>query len=256
MKDLLHAAVIAASLVLGLISSDRAQAYYDRNYPTAVYERDAAEPGGGGYASTQYDAQAAAYAAYQERESEKIADRLEKYAGHGYLYAQYALGTLYDDGGCRKRDYAQAAKWYRDPALHGYPEAQYRLGVLYAKGLGVTQDYLEAAAWFRKAAVQGNAYAQYGLGLLYDNGRGVPQDDAEAFKWYSKAAAQGIPEAQNNLGTMYQEGRGVPEDAAIAAGWYEQAARQGNVSAVYNLESLDYGDRERKYPYRQTPGVY
>jgi TPR repeat protein len=59
---------------------------------------------------------------------------------------------------------------------------------MYAAGAGVKKDFAEAAKWFRKAAAQGNAIAMNNLGYMYEQGNGVKKDYAEALKWYQKAA--------------------------------------------------------------------
>ena len=43
----------------------------------------------------------------------------------------------------------------------------YHLGLIYAIGGIVRRDYREAAVWFRKAADQGHVLAQYNLGYMY-----------------------------------------------------------------------------------------
>ena len=45
------------------------------------------------------------------------------------------------------------------------PAAQFRLGSAYDAGELVRRDYIEAADWWKKAAEQGNAEAQLCLGL-------------------------------------------------------------------------------------------
>lgn len=65
-------------------------------------------------------------------------------------------------------------------------------GTALAAGQGVRRNYREAARWFRKAAEQGLAMAQYNLGYLHAYGRGVPKDENAAIDWYSRAANQGL----------------------------------------------------------------
>ena len=73
----------------------------------------------------------------------------------------------------------------RERAAGGDPEAQFTLGKNYEAGRGgLKKDYSEAANWYRKSAEQGNVYAQASLGILYRAGRGVPQDNLQAEKWF------------------------------------------------------------------------
>jgi TPR repeat protein len=124
----------------------------------------------------------------------------------------------------KRRDYAEAARRFRNAARQGYLRAQFRLGAMYAKGRGVPLDYAEALKWYRKAAEGGYVYAQANLGYMYARGRGVPRSAAEAARWYRKAARQGYAWAQRNLGHMYYKGRGVPRDYVRAHLWFNLAA--------------------------------
>ena len=45
------------------------------------------------------------------------------------------------------------------------------------------KDYSQAAMWYRKSAEQGNVYAQASLGILYHSGKGLPHDDLQAEVW-------------------------------------------------------------------------
>lgn len=65
-------------------------------------------------------------------------------AEKGQAPAQAILGAVY----FIKKNYAEAAKWYRRAADQGYPEAQHTLGQMYLAGLGVPQSYVQAYVWF------------------------------------------------------------------------------------------------------------
>ncbi|HTB10297.1 MAG TPA: tetratricopeptide repeat protein [Bryobacteraceae bacterium] len=78
----------------------------------------------------------------------------------------------------------------RERAAAGDPEAQFTLGKNYEAGRsGLKKDYAEAAGWYRKSAEQGNAYAQASLGILYHSGKGLPHDDLQAEMWFIISAA-------------------------------------------------------------------
>jgi TPR repeat protein len=151
----------------------------------------------------------------------------------------YAKAQQYADGRGVERDYAKAAKLYRQAADLGHAKAQVGLGTLHATGRGVPRDDAEAVRWFRKAADQGEAAAQSYLGFMYETGQGVPNDGAEAVRWYRKAADQGDAVAQKRLGSMYDEGRGVPKDEAEAVKWYRKAADRG-LAAAQMVLGLSY----------------
>jgi TPR repeat protein len=77
----------------------------------------------------------------------------------------------------------------RERAAAGDPEAQFTLGKNYEAGRsGLKKDYAEAASWYRKSADQGNVYAQASLGILYHSGKGLPHDDVQAEMWFTISA--------------------------------------------------------------------
>lgn len=77
----------------------------------------------------------------------------------------------------------------RRAAEQGYVESQFDLGFL---NYTIKKDYKQAAYWYRKAAEQGHATAQYGLALCYENGRGVKRDKKQAEYWKKQAAQNGF----------------------------------------------------------------
>ena len=164
-------------------------------------------------------------------------------AKQGNAYAQSRLGRCYYDGKGVTQDYEESVKWFRQAAEQGNAFAQRNLGYCYHNGLGVIKDYDEAVKWYRLAAEQGEASAQNSLGLCYQKGHGVTKDFDEAVKWYRLAAEQGDAVAQNNLGFCYKKGEGVKKDFDEAVKWYRLAADQGNASAQFNL-GLSYKNGE------------
>jgi len=152
--------------------------------------------------------------------------------------AQFRAGLAYDTGVGVKRDYRQAADWYRKAANSGNPGAQSNLAGLYSRGLGVPQSDNEAFRWYMRAAAAGNAAAQNNLGFLYAEGRGVSRNDGTAVLWYRKAASQDYPGGETNLGFMYSVGRGVPLDAAQAMKWYHKAAKKDFALAEFELGQM------------------
>src|SRR3984885_15894469 len=77
----------------------------------------------------------------------------------------------------------------KERAAAGDPEAQFSLGKNYEAGRsGLKKDYAEAASWYRKSADQGNVYAQASLGILYHSGKGLPHDDVQAEMWFTISA--------------------------------------------------------------------
>ena len=76
----------------------------------------------------------------------------------------------------------------RERAAAGDPEAQFTLGKNYEGGRGgLKKDFAEAANWYRKSAEQGNVYAQASLAIFYHLGKGVAHNDVQAEMWLSIA---------------------------------------------------------------------
>eukprot|EP01126_Amoeba_proteus_P062262 TRINITY_DN8436_c0_g1_i5.p1 TRINITY_DN8436_c0_g1~~TRINITY_DN8436_c0_g1_i5.p1 ORF type:complete len:597 (-),score=85.17 TRINITY_DN8436_c0_g1_i5:52-1842(-) len=161
-----------------------------------------------------------------------------KASDQGHALAQFKIGYLYDNGRGVTQDYTKAMEWYIKAADKAHPSAQFTIGHLYDNGRGVPQDYSKAMEWYMKAANQGLSLAQYSIGHLYDNGQGVTQDYSKAMEWYMKAANQGDPLAQCNIGYLYDHGQGVTQDYSKAMEWYMKAADQGHPSAQYNIGYL------------------
>jgi len=164
--------------------------------------------------------------------------RLLQKAEGGDPAAQFRLGLAYDMGIGVKRDYNQAADWYRKAADSGNPGAQNNLAGLYARGLGVPQSDVEALRWYLRAAAEGYPAAQNNLGFMYAEGRGVPANDETAVSWYRKAASKDYPGAETNLGFMYSVGRGVPPDGTQALKWYHKAVKKDFVVAKFELGQM------------------
>ena len=173
--------------------------------------------------------------AYNKKDYSEAAKWYRKAAEQGHAGAQNWLGVLYERGHGVSPSWSEAVKWYRKAAEQGEVNAQFSLGWCYEFGKGVSQSYYEAVKWYRKAAEQGEAQAQHNLGLCYYNGKGVSQSNYEAVKWYRKAAEQGHAGAQCNLGLCYYNGKGVSQSYSEAVKWYLKAAEQGNSAAQYNL---------------------
>ena len=102
---------------------------------------------------------------------------------------------------------------FLDAAGQGHDWAQFTLGSIYENGQGTKESLTVAVKWYRKSAEQGFPVAQHVLGLLHSKGEGVAQSNVEAFKWLSKAAKQGVRNAQYDLGVSYKFGHGTKEDS-------------------------------------------
>jgi hypothetical protein len=85
-----------------------------------------------------------------------------------------------------------AAKSHLAKAKKGDAQAQYSLGMMYSHGNQVKKDFKEAAKWWRKSAEQGHALSQSFLALSYFRGEGVPKDLITGFAWIHIAEINGV----------------------------------------------------------------
>jgi uncharacterized protein len=91
----------------------------------------------------------------------------------------------------------------RERAAAGDPDAQFTLGKNYEAGRsGLKKNYAEAASWYRKSADQGNIYAQASLGILYHAGKGVPLDNVQAEMWLSISTDHAPPNDRDTIAEM------------------------------------------------------
>ena len=139
----------------------------------------------------------------QKRICSQIFVDIKETAESGDLFAQGAIGWMYDNGNGVVQDKNIAVKWMMKAAEQCYPYAQNYLGWMYGAGNGVDKDNIRAVEWYRKAAEHGFAAAQYNLGVMYQNGNGVDKDFGMAEHWYLKAAEQDYKLAFRNLANMY-----------------------------------------------------
>jgi len=85
----------------------------------------------------------------------------------GSCFGQHVVGACYRHGyGGVAKDYAEAARLYRLAADQGHAFAQYLLGSMFEDGRGVAEDRAEAIRLYRLAAAQGHARAKTKLKAL------------------------------------------------------------------------------------------
>ena len=77
-------------------------------------------------------------------------------------------------------------------------DAGYDIGVLYRRGLGVPRDFARAARQWRNAAERGSGVAQNALGSAYLYGEGLEYDPIKAYAWFRVAAESGLTVASSN----------------------------------------------------------
>jgi len=124
-------------------------------------------------------------------------------------------------------------------AVAGNATAQLWLANMYRRGYGVKRNYAEAARWYRAAAEQGEPSAMYNYAVHLRDGVGVTADAAEASRWFQRGAESGHPESMLNLGLRYFHGRGVDRDEVLGYAWVYKAAGKANVQAIRRRNALE-----------------
>ncbi|SEA73770.1 tetratricopeptide repeat protein [Rubrimonas cliftonensis] len=123
-----------------------------------------------------------------------------------------------------RRDYAEAARLWREAAGAGSAAAKFGLGLIADLGLGAPRDAARARRWFLDAAEAGHASAQFNVAVMLDSGADGLRDVEAAALWYGHAAARGAARAPFNLGLMFAAGDGAPVNPGVAASWMAKAA--------------------------------
>ena len=159
-------------------------------------------------------------------------------AHDGDPYAQYLLGTLYQDGPLLIPDSEKAKYWLEQAAENRRPAAMYALGKLCLSD----PEVLDIELGFRKlyaAAEEDHDGAMYRLGKEYLTGRNVSKDVGKAVDFFTQAAERGNPYAQYMLGKLYLTGEEVPQDRELARALLRESQAQGNQYAGFLLEHMD-----------------
>lgn len=140
----------------------------------------------------------------------------------------------------------------------GDAACQNEVGGWYYAGRHVARDYATAARWWRQSGNQGNVLALGNLALCYQHGRGVERDSLAALRLYNHSLKHGnkalIAERERLadnatafdnvlLGLSYQKGNGVKKDIAKAKSYYEAAVKQGSADAARELGLISLNEK-------------
>ena len=100
--------------------------------------------------------------------------------------------------------------------------AQRALGLLYNKGKEVPQNFNKANEFLTLAAAQNDSSALYSLGINNEKGQGTTQNFPEAFRLYEKAVTKRKHIASHyKIGYFYYRGKGVERNFKKAATIFE-----------------------------------
>lgn len=173
-----------------------------------------------------------------KKEYENAAKFFKMAADIGSTRAKHNLAMLLLSEELDVFDPAEGAGLLQALANDGYAPAQYDLGTCFENGIGVYPYSPEALKWYQKAADNGHVDAQYLTGHYYYKGKGCSTDYVKAVKYLTEAAENGHSDAQFLLGQCYRYGKGVKQDPKEALDWYLKSANQGNARAKNAMEEL------------------
>ncbi len=169
---------------------------------------------------------------FQQNQLEDMEHWLRKAAQAGLAEAQDAFGYLFHKGMQVKRDFEQAAFWYRQAAEQGDLQSIYRLAELNFLGINHQVNYQAALEGFAVAAAEGYPPAMRTLGFL------VAQWDQErATQWFARGAHSGDACSRFCYGYRLLHGIGIKEDPDAAFYWlyFAAEAQFPHAADYYNL---------------------
>jgi uncharacterized protein len=172
-----------------------------------------------------------AFRLYEQNKVSQAINLYQRAAKAGDLSSAYNLAVIRLSDEDKRIPLKRALAYLNQAAIGNYGFAQYMLGSLYEQGRHVERSQKTAFEWFERAAQNNVKDAYSELGTQYFLGRGTAQNYTRAAFWYDKAAEAGEASAQYILASMYETGLGVAEDLPTALIWYSAAARQGDEAA-------------------------
>jgi TPR repeat protein len=118
-----------------------------------------------------------------DQKYDQALDRLRPLASQGNSEAQYALGTMLEEGRGVPRDQSAALKLYQQSADAGFPFAQKKIGLFYY----FSKQYDQAFAILRPLTQMGfRGEVSGALAEMYRHGLGTPVNEAKAECWMRK----------------------------------------------------------------------
>ena len=137
-----------------------------------------------------------------------------------------------------EKNFAEAAKLYKQTCDKGVADSCNRLGFLYQGVQGISQDYAQAAKFFSKACEAGSAAGCNNLGVVYDKGLGTQADSSRAAIYFLRSCDGANGNGCTNLGHLYMIGRGVEKSPAKGKNFFTKGCSLGDPQACNRLQSL------------------
>lgn len=156
--------------------------------------------------------------------------------------AQYALGSLYKQGGKDlNQDAAKAFKYTLAAAENDHGQAQWEVGMAFIRGTNVTADIPKAIQWFQKSANNGDSNGMISLAVMYATGTGVLRDYNKTYALYLRAARIGNGYGAKGIATMYQQGQNLNKSMHQAVKWATIGVLLGNKESQQVLDNFSAG---------------
>ena len=121
---------------------------------------------------------------------------------------QYGLGAYY--ASYKRKNYAEAKKWFTMAAELNFAPALMMLADWYLRGEHIQKDTQEGLRLYTLAIENGDVDALIRLGSHYSHGHWLTQNKEEAFKLFGLAAEKG--HGLSRLAMCYYNGDGVEQD--------------------------------------------
>jgi len=148
------------------------------------------------------------------------------------------IAEMYEKGGARPENQAEAARWWMTAAKKGDQDAQIQIANKLLNGQGVTRDLTQGRYWCNELAKAKDFRGEYCMALIYQRGLGVNPDAKEARKWYDLAAEAGDVPAIRAVAQMDATGEGGKIDRPAACLQYARLAAAGDKDALQSLARL------------------
>lgn len=131
-------------------------------------------------------------ALYDEGKYPEALALLRPIAGKGYGPARNIMGLAYTRGAGVPMSEDTAVGWFRAGAEQGDEACSFNLAGMYLQGgLSAKRDYQEAAKWYKHAIEKNNsAMAMHNFGVMNERGLGMPEARGKALALYIRSAEQ------------------------------------------------------------------
>jgi len=164
--------------------------------------------------------------------------KLHRQAKKGYVFANYKLGKIYDEGILVERDSLKAAEYYEIPAERDNPDAIQWMINFYEKQKDENPRLY--FLWTEKAANLGDSVAIYNISKMYEEGFGCEKNHHYRFYFCEKAAKKGYLPAQSDMVEFYMTGFMTDTSFSKALSWRDSLAKGGDIESQNYLASLYY----------------